>query len=47
MGRLNVSLDLKHEVNLFGFGFVLGKMKELEYSLSWKCDFSLYDYKFV
>jgi len=45
MGRLNVSLDLKHEVNLFGF--VLGKMKVLGWSLSRKWDFSLYDYKFV
>ena len=27
-----VSLDLKHEVNLFGF--VLGELKELELSLS-------------
>jgi len=45
MVRLNVSLDLKHEVNLFGF--VLGKMKELEWPLSRKWGFSLYDYKFV
>jgi len=40
-----VSLNLKHEANLFGF--VLGKLKELELSLSRKWDFSLYDYKFV
>jgi len=28
MGRLNVSLDIKHDVNLFGF--VFGKMKVLD-----------------
>jgi len=44
MGSLNLSLDLKHEVNLFGF--VLGIMKVLEWPLSRKWDFSLYDYKF-
>jgi len=44
MGRLNMSLDLKHEVNLFGF--VLGKMKVLEWPLSQKWDFRLYGYKF-
>jgi len=44
MGRLNVSLNLKHEVNLFDL--VLGKMKVLEWPLSQKWDFSLYDYMF-
>ena len=41
---LNVSLDLKHDVNLFGFLF--GKMKILQWPLSQKWDLSLYDYKF-
>jgi len=44
MGRLNESLDLKHDVNLFGF--VFGKMRVLEWPLSWKLNFSLYGYKF-
>jgi len=39
MGRLNESLDLKHDVILFGF--VFGKMKVLEWPLSWKWDFNL------
>jgi len=31
-------------VNLFGF--VFGKVRVLEWPLSWKLDFSLYGYKF-
>jgi len=37
MERLNESLDLKHEVNLFGF--VFGKMKVLELTLVAKTRF--------
>jgi len=44
MGRLSVSFDMKHDVNLFGF--VFGKMKVLNLPLSWKLDFGLYTYKF-
>jgi len=44
MGRLNVSLDIKHDVNLFGF--VFGTMKVLDSPLSWKRDFGPYAYKF-
>jgi len=44
MGRLNESLDLKHDVNLFGF--VFGKMKVLEWALSRNWGFSVYGYKF-
>jgi len=36
MGRLTLSLDLKHDVNLFG------KTKVLEWPLSRKKDFSLF-----
>jgi len=43
MGRLKVSLDLKHDLNLFRF--VFGKMKVLEWPLSQKWDFSLFGYK--
>jgi len=43
MGRLKVSLDLKHDVNLFCF--VIGKTKVLEWPLSRKKDFSLFGYK--
>jgi len=43
MGRLKVSLDLKHDVNLFCF--VIGNTKVLEWPLSWKRDFSLFGYK--
>ncbi len=38
-----MSLDLKHNVNLFGF--IFGKMKVLEW-LTQKWDFSLYSYMF-
>jgi len=41
---LNLSLDLKHKVNLFGF--VFGKIKVLEWPLSQKWYFHLYGYKF-
>jgi len=43
MGRLNESLDLKHDVNLFGY--VFGKMNVLEWPLSRNWDFSLEVYK--
>ena len=44
MGRLNVSLDINHDVNLFDF--VFGKMKVLGLPLSRKRDFGLYAHKF-
>jgi len=39
MGKLNVSLDLKHDVNLFGFLF--GKMKVLEWLM---CKYDIFAY---
>ena len=38
-----MSLDIKHDVKLFGF--VFGKIKVLDYPLSRKREFGLYAYK--